>query len=491
MADRTLPKIDVVVLSRHSGPLCPEVERGLHNQRSVQIVVHRVVGQPEPSDKSRCETIARARNEGKLRGTAPWLMFVDDDVVLEPKCIRRLLDELRRRPVFGALAADYSHEHRPGEIASHVTMGATLFRREALAQIRFAARGKRCECQCCCDDLRRLLWGIDYAPAAKACHLPTGEFRKVHSAKVVAPRQLREGGANGQANPGPQAVPSICLVVCYFGPPPGWMKHYLLTCAYNPSIDFLIFTDQEQFPTVPRNVRIKQLTNSSFNELASNKLGIEIKLNHFRKLCDFKPTYGHLFEEYLEGWDYWGYTDLDVVYGDIRRFLSTARLQDYDVFTARKEFLVGHFTLLRNNHSMRTLYQQSADYRTTLQTPEMLSFSECGKQWQRRFQGKPLNDDAACDSMTHVVHRMMAERTICACFSPACIEWPGRVTPAWRLRWHAGRLSFVNRRREVMYFHFRVFKQLNGYRRPRRLESDAAFEISPKGFVPASLPINR
>jgi hypothetical protein len=140
---------------------------------------------------------------------------------------------------------------------------------------------------------------------------------------------------------------------------------------------------------------------------------------------------------------------------------------------------------------MNTLYQQSADYRTTLQMPEMLSFCECGKQWHRRFQRKPLNDDATCDSMTHVVHRLMAQHKISACFAPVCIEWPGKVTPSWRLRWHAGRLSFVNRPREPMYFHFRTFKKLSGFRYPRRLGSDVAFEISPKGFESACAAIRR
>ena len=112
-----VPKVDVVVLTRNAGPLHPEVERGLRIQRSVQIVVHRVVGQAQPKDLCRFETIARMRNEGKLCGNTPWLMFVDDDVVLEPQCIGTLVDELGRRPVFAALAADYLGEHRKGEIA--------------------------------------------------------------------------------------------------------------------------------------------------------------------------------------------------------------------------------------------------------------------------------------------------------------------------------------------------------------------------------------
>jgi hypothetical protein len=56
-------------------------------------------------------------------------------------------------------------------------MGATLFRRAALEQIRFTWRARKCECQCCCDDLRQLHWGIDYCPTAQARHLPKDRLR--------------------------------------------------------------------------------------------------------------------------------------------------------------------------------------------------------------------------------------------------------------------------------------------------------------------------
>jgi hypothetical protein len=331
------PQIDLVVLMRDARPLHPEVQGGIRIQNGVQIVVHRVAGKAHPEDRCRWDTIARARNEGKLCGEAPWFMFLDDDVVLAPECVSNLVDELMRRPMYGALAADYLGQLRERQVAGHVAMGATLFRREALEQIRFACCEKRCECQCCCDDLRRLRWAIDYCPSAKARHLSKSEIGEDSSASVAARCVTKNISVNGQEQPRPvRAVslrlPSVCLVVCYFGPTPGWIHHYLVSCAYNPSIDFLIFTDQDDFPVAPPNVRFKRLSRSSFNALATKTIGVEIRLSHHQKLCDFKPTYGRLFEEFLDGWDNWGYTDLDIIYGDVRRFLSTAMLQQYDVF---------------------------------------------------------------------------------------------------------------------------------------------------------------
>ena len=229
-------------------------------------------------------------------------------------------------------------------------------------------------------------------------------------------------------------------------------------------------------------MRVKHLSESSFNKLASDTTGVKVELSHPRKLCDFKPVYGHLFKDLLKEWDYWGYTDLDVIYGDIRRFLTRAKLQKYDVFTARKEFLVGHFTLFRNDTRMRLLYKQAKNYKETLKSDTMLSFSECGKQWRQRLKGRPLTDDAACDSIMHVICRQMARQEIAACFSPAVLEWPDLRTPGWRLRWNSGRLWRIDQRREAMYFHFNAFRRRPGYRTPRYLNGEAAFDMTSNGF---------
>ena len=58
------------------------------------------------------------------------------------------------------------------DYASHVGMGATLFRREWLEKLTFRWEPGRCECQCCCDDLRREGFGIGYLMGARAWHRP-------------------------------------------------------------------------------------------------------------------------------------------------------------------------------------------------------------------------------------------------------------------------------------------------------------------------------
>lgn len=466
-----IPTVDLVVLSRDDGRLAWEVERGIRQQQAVRLVVHRVQGIAEAGDENRCVTIARARNAGKSRGSAPWLMFLDDDVHLDAACVSTLVEELSSRPAFAALAADYLGERSANRIARHVAMGATLFRRPALDTLEFAARGDKCECQCCCDDLRERQWGIDYSSAARARHLVGCDSRR-HD-----PQQDLGGSSSVAAKD-----PTVCLLVCHFGEWPAWIDRFLLSCAYNPTIDWLIFSDQPAPGGVPANVRIREFSSGEFQRLVNDKLGLDIQLSQPRKVCDYKPLYGHLFERELTDYDYWGYTDLDVIFGDLRRQLTAARLQSFDVLTARREYLVGHFTLWRNTTPIRHLYRQSADLGAILYSPQVVSFDECGWQHRARLEGERLPTPAVCDSITHVVERLVSKGRILSCRMSGVAESPELNGPDWRLRWQAGQLWQIDRGREVLYCHFHMFKNAAGFATPMPTPSPKAFEISADGF---------
>jgi hypothetical protein len=161
----------VVVLTRDTSPLRPEVQRGIDAQRGVVVRLHRVIGERRPEDPNRWATIARARNLARLQGESPWVLFLDDDVELDPDCLRALVTWLMQRRDYGAVAANYLGLGGRLENTPHVAMAATLFRRHIVRRIRFRWKPGRCECQCCCDDLRAMGLGITYLLAAKARHL--------------------------------------------------------------------------------------------------------------------------------------------------------------------------------------------------------------------------------------------------------------------------------------------------------------------------------
>lgn len=165
------PTIDLAVLTRDDSPLMPTVSEAIRRVRGVNLLVHRIIGSPRPDDPHRVATIARARNTAVQQTRTPWLMFLDDDVVLAPDCVARLHHALAARPEYAGLGADYLGEARPRRTSYHVTMGATMFRTSALHRYPFRWETSKCECLCCCEDLRRTGSRVEYLSGARAWHL--------------------------------------------------------------------------------------------------------------------------------------------------------------------------------------------------------------------------------------------------------------------------------------------------------------------------------
>ena len=172
-------QVDLILLSRDLSLPRLDVWQAIQSQADVRLTVHRVTGPALPGDANRWETIARARNEARSVGTASLVMLLDDDVVLAPDCVARLARALQRRPQFAAMAADSAGEmNRPWEhwdYPSHVGMAAVLFRRERLATLTFRWEEEKCECLCCCEDLRAAGQGIGYLEGAIAWHRPSNQ----------------------------------------------------------------------------------------------------------------------------------------------------------------------------------------------------------------------------------------------------------------------------------------------------------------------------
>lgn len=166
--------VDFIVLSRTEDPLDDEVLRGIHSQAGIEVRLHRVVGSTRENDRTRWDTIARARNVGRTLGSSPWVMFVDDDVILGENCVAQLLRELHTRHELVAAAADYLSERPPSGSSKHVAMGATLFRRSVFETVGFRAEEDTCECQCMVDDIRAIPREIDYSKEATAVHKSNG-----------------------------------------------------------------------------------------------------------------------------------------------------------------------------------------------------------------------------------------------------------------------------------------------------------------------------
>ena len=277
----------------------------------------------------------------------------------------------------------------------------------------------------------------------------------------------------------------VGIIVCNFGKWPPWFDVFLKTCAGNPTVDFLFFADAEPPSRLPGNLIFRPFRLDDLKALASQKLGLNVAVKTPYKLCDLRPAFGVIFKAYLQAYHFWGYCDLDVIFGNLRHFLTEEVFSSYDVIATRKEYVSGHLTLYRNTERIRRLYQESADYRRVFEAEPYYSFDECSFLWHHLLHGGALLDaEADVDSMTHVLKRLAAQGAIRVCFENLVREGRDlRMTSlAWKACWDRGRLIDTVGREEFMYFHLNVLKANGRFRIPRWQVVPDVFFITEDGF---------
>lgn len=284
----------------------------------------------------------------------------------------------------------------------------------------------------------------------------------------------------------------VCLIVVYLGKWPAYMKYFLKSCKTNPSIDFIFFSDNNSLDYNGDNIKLVPFDLNRFNALASQKLALDIWVAEPYKLCDFKPLYGVLFEDYLRDYAFWGYCDIDVVFGNIRKFITEDRLEKYDIVSARKEFLCGHFSLFRNTKKINELFRNSADLEKILTEPShCFSFDECGRIWFELLRGDSIWDcDAPIDSMTHVIRRL-EKRGDVSCYFETLVSEPdkhvdknlGMERYEEQLLWNRGTLTAPKKKKEFMHFHSNILKRWRHFDVPDNAKIPDKFYISERGFI--------
>jgi len=157
---------------------------------------------------------------------------------------------------------------------------------------------------------------------------------------------------------------SIILISVYFGEFPYYFPLFVESANHNKSVKWIIFTDKGWGKSFgeQENVHIIEFDRYKFEKLASTKLRQRIKIKTSYKLCDFKPSYGKIFEDYTAGYDFWGHTDIDVVWGDLRKFLTDDVLDGHDLITATgnsgcNRYVSGVFTIYKNTKKINNIYR--------------------------------------------------------------------------------------------------------------------------------------
>jgi len=154
------------------------------------------------------------------------------------------------------------------------------------------------------------------------------------------------------------------MIVIWFGEFPDWLNEWVANMEYlkPKGYDYLIVS----------SLRL-------FEDRVRDKLGIEpCIVSGSGKPWDYRGALGVLFEEELKGYDYWGHTDFDCVYGDVSKWMSDDELKTYDIWSNHYCYVCGPWTLYRNTEKINNLFRNCEDWKERMEQPEATGWVEMG-----------------------------------------------------------------------------------------------------------------
>lgn len=156
----------------------------------------------------------------------------------------------------------------------------------------------------------------------------------------------------------------ITLLAPWFGPTPPWMNQFTdRVAASYPLVKVRFLRPHWHL----MRYRIREVSGVLPPETISP-----------RKMCDYRPAFGEIFKDLLAQSDWWGWCDLDCVFGRMGEFFTPDRLRDYDLITDHPDAVNGPITIMRNDEKTRTLYSSTDDFAEVFASGEHVAFDEKG-----------------------------------------------------------------------------------------------------------------
>ena len=173
---------------------------------------------------------------------------------------------------------------------------------------------------------------------------------------------------------GPESIPPYLELFCVAAVGSSSLVDFLLIHngvldgyhgeACPPNVRFISLSSMERFSQLL--VRVLDKEEEESMALDSKDKLARILTKHIMKypyvLVEFKPALGHIFAEYLQGYSHWGYSDLDILFGDLSRWITREELEDFDIVTygfgdQDRLYLRGQFTFHKNEDKINQLWR--------------------------------------------------------------------------------------------------------------------------------------
>jgi hypothetical protein len=273
---------------------------------------------------------------------------------------------------------------------------------------------------------------------------------------------------------------SICFILPFFVNPifnmkprrfPPYFEHFLGTFRENEAADLKIFTNipfkKYKIYENKNNILFYKLNIFQLTRLLSKGIGIYLNPFNFKpyKLCDFKPTFGLVFAEYLRNYEFWGYCDADMLVGKFSHFFTHKNLEGYDLITASKGN-PGYMTLYRNSEKTNTLFQKSPDCKMVFKSDKNYRFDEKGKGGICALRQIVEKENIKVNNLGNLVHNDSGEMN---------------QNRDWKYSWSEGILKDCLTGSEIGALHIVKSKRQKDFA-INPFKEDCNLEITPRGI---------
>ena len=278
---------------------------------------------------------------------------------------------------------------------------------------------------------------------------------------------------------GVDGMKKCCIVLSYFGRMPNYFDLFLKSCGKNHGFDFLIFTDDKEKYAYPENVKVIYMTLGEMKEKLQAEFDFGIFLKSAYKLCDYRVCFGYVFEDVLKDYEYWGYCDNDLIFGDIGKFF----IEGYD-----KMFCLGHLTIFKNTAENNRLFMYGDLYKKVFSSGENMIFDECWKDSENIHDIFLKNNKKVFEKDLSVNLKILSNKFVKITFQPETREFLEDKTECL-YTWENGKVygycmkdSLV--KEEYLYIHLQERKMKYKH------DLGDVYKIVPNSFLPLEMSVD-
>lgn len=251
---------------------------------------------------------------------------------------------------------------------------------------------------------------------------------------------------------------TIALIMPYFGKWPIWFDFFLESCRYNPTIDWIFYTDCGIPANAPDNTIFHEMSFDGYKFLLHQRLGINTEKMTPYKICDFRAAFGYIHQEELKNYDFFGYGDIDLIYGNIRNIITEKILKN-NIISTHSDRLSGHFALIGNSEKYRTAFFKIPNWKRLFEADHHIGLDEgaFSRLFRRRKKASKLFF-AAMKLLSSYHRNTYFKEQFTTILAP--MQWiDGTMEHPKRWFWKNGKLTNEkDGEREFLYLHFMNWK---------------------------------